>query len=256
MRILLCNDDGISAPGIVELARSLVDIGQVWVVAPDCERSAASSSLTLSQPLRVKEINFPVKVEKAFAVTGTPADCAKIALTNLLLQRPDVVVSGINRGPNMCVDIFYSGTVAAAFEGAFKGILSVAVSLDSYNADADYRVAANWGARCVQKLLESSAPKSRVYNVNVPDLPEDQIKGLQITRSGQIDYREVYDHRLDPNGRSYYWIQGRPEIVDDSRDCDVVAVRSGFVSMTPLRPDLTDLEGLQALKSLFPVKKM
>jgi 5'-nucleotidase len=248
---LLCNDDGIYAPGIIALARELCRIGQVWVVAPDTERSAASNSLTLSHPLRVKEISFSEPVEKAFAVSGTPADCAKIALTHLLAQRPDVVVSGINRGPNMCVDIFYSGTVAAAFEGAFKGILSVEVSLDSYKSDADYSVAANWGARCVRHLGESAVPGSRVYNINVPDLPEEQIRGIKVTRSGHIDYREIYDHRLDPNGRSYYWIQGRPEIVDKSSDCDVVAVRDGFVSITPLRPDLTDRECLQNLTGVM-----
>lgn len=250
MRILLCNDDGISATGIIELARSLCEIGKVWVVAPDSERSAASSSLTLSHPLRVKEIAFPVPVEKAFAVTGTPVDCAKIALSTLLPAKPDVVVSGINRGPNMCVDIFYSGTVAAAFEGAFKNILSVAVSLDSYNADADYRVAAAWGARCVKELKEAGAPTARVYNVNIPDLPAEKIKGLRITRSGEIDYREIYDHRVDPNGRSYYWIQGQPEIVDNDENCDIVAVRAGYVSMTPLYPGLTDFAGIKSLKAL------
>ncbi len=248
MEILLCNDDGISAPGIIALAGALSRLGQVTVVAPDVERSAASNSITLSHPLRVKEIQFPVAVEKAFAVSGTPADCAKIALANLLGKKPDVVVSGINRGPNMCVDIFYSGTVAAAFEGAFKGITSFAVSLDSYNADADYSVAAEWGARCVKQLFEMGAQASKVYNINVPALPMDQIAGLKLTRSGQVDYREVYDHRLDPNGRSYYWIQGWPEIRDESPECDIVAVKQGFVSLTPLQPNLTDFSALNELK--------
>lgn len=251
MHILLCNDDGIDAPGIIALASSLTRLGKVTVVAPDVERSAASNSLTLSHPLRVKEFRFPVKVEKAFAVSGTPADCAKIALANLLDELPDVVVSGINRGPNMCVDIFYSGTVAAAFEGAFKGILSAAVSLDSYSADADYSVAAEWGARCVEQLVKMGAPTSKVYNINVPALPVEKIKGLRLTRAGKIDYREMYDHRLDPNGRSYYWIQGKPEVVDDSIECDVVAVRDGYVSMTPLHPELTDFVALAELTRSF-----
>lgn len=247
MHILLCNDDGINAPGIVALAEALTRLGTVTVVAPDSERSAASNSLTLSHPLRVKEIVFPLKTVKAYAVSGTPADCAKMALTSILENRPDVVVSGINRGPNMCVDIFYSGTVAAAFEGAFKGILSVAISLDSYNSDADYSVAATWGARCVEELIRTGAPAAKVYNINVPALPAEKIAGLKITRAGRIDYREIYDHRVDPNGRSYYWIQGRPEIVDNSPDCDVVAVRDGFVSMTPLQPELTDFAVMSEL---------
>lgn len=254
MNILLCNDDGINAPGIVALAEELLKIGRVWIAAPDCERSAASNSITLAHPLRVKEVSFPAPVEKAFAISGTPADCAKIAISTLIPERPDVVVSGINRGPNMCVDIFYSGTVAAAYEGAFKGILSVAVSLDSYNGDADYSTAAMWGARCVEKLIETNAPASRVYNVNVPDINPSEIKGIKVTRSGIIDYRELYDHRVDPYGKSYYWIKGNPVIVDERFDCDVVAVRSGFVSITPLKPDLTDTELFGFLNDLWPKK--
>ena len=255
MHILLCNDDGISSPGIIALAEALSRFAKVTVVAPDTERSAASNSITLSHPLRVREVDFPVEVEKACAVSGTPADCAKIALANLLEDRPDAVVSGINRGPNMCVDIFYSGTVAAAFEGAFKGITSFAVSLDSYNSDADYSIAADWGARCVKSLLAADAPKNRVYNINVPALDSEKIAGIRFTRAGKIDYREAYDHRLDPNGKSYYWIQGWPEITDNSSECDIVAVKSGFVSITPLQPDLTDFALLQKLVEKSPAIK-
>ncbi|MDD2998045.1 MAG: 5'/3'-nucleotidase SurE [Erysipelotrichia bacterium] len=247
MRILLCNDDGINASGIVALASSLLRLGNVTVVAPDGERSAASNSLTLSHPLRVKEVPFPVKVDRALAISGTPADCVKIAIANLMEERPDVVVSGINRGPNMCVDIFYSGTVAAAFEGAFKGILSLSVSLDSYNSDADYSVAAEWAAKCLERLYEAAVPAANVYNINVPALPADEIKGLKFTRAGRIDYREIYDHRRDPNGRSYYWIQGNPEIIDKSPECDVVAVKDGYVSLTPLQPELTNFACLKIL---------
>lgn len=252
MHILLCNDDGISASGIIALAKTLSGFAKVTVVAPDTERSAASNSITLSHPLRVREVDFPAKVEKAYAVSGTPADCAKIAIANLLEARPDAVVSGVNRGPNMCVDIFYSGTVAAAFEGAFKGIASFAVSLDSYNADADYSVAAEWSAHCIQQLLSAGVPADRVYNINVPALASEKIAGIKFTRSGTVDYREVYDHRLDPNGKSYYWIQGWPEITDNSQECDIVAVRGGFVSITPLRPDLTDNALLKDLSDKLP----
>ncbi len=250
MYILLCNDDGINAPGIVALADALAALGQVTVVAPDMERSAASNSLTLSQPLRVREVSFPGRVEKAFAVSGTPADCAKIALANLLEVRPDVVVSGINRGPNLCVDIFYSGTVAAAFEGAFKGLPAFAVSLDSYHADADYSTAAKWGAECVRRLMAAQVRGGLVFNINVPDLPDEKVKGIKITRAGKVDYREAYDHRRDPNGKSYYWIQGWPEIVDNSPECDIVAVKNGFVSLTPLQPELTDFSAMEGLAGL------
>jgi len=239
MRILVCNDDGINAHGLIALTAELAKIGEVTVVAPDVERSAASNSITLSHPLRVKECTIPVSGCKGFAVSGTPADCAKIAIANLLTEKPDLLISGINRGPNMCVDVFYSGTVAAAFEGASKGILSMAVSLDSFKGDADYSHAAKWAGICAKTLSNANLPANLVYNLNIPDLPFDQIKGVKVTRTGKVDYQELYDQRVDPYGRTYYWIQGNPIIVDHSEDCDIVAVRAGFVSLTPLKTDLS-----------------
>jgi 5'-nucleotidase len=249
MKILLCNDDGIHAQGIIALAEKLCEFAEVFVAAPDSERSAASNSLTLSHPLRVRDADFPAPVKKAWAISGTPSDCAKIAMSNLIDTKPDFVVSGINRGPNLCVDIFYSGTVAAAFEGAFKGIPSFAVSLDDYNADASYEAAAAWGANCIKSLIDMKPLPPRVYNINVPGRKSEEIKGVKITRSGTIDYKEQYDHRLDPYGKSYYWIMGNPEIVDNADDCDVVAVRNGYVSVTPLKADLTDHSLYSELKN-------
>ncbi|OGK04975.1 MAG: 5'/3'-nucleotidase SurE [Candidatus Riflebacteria bacterium GWC2_50_8] len=247
MRILVCNDDGINAPGLLALAHELCSFGQVTIAAPDVERSAASNSLTLAHPLRVREVSFPAPVERAYAISGTPADCAKIALSTLLPEKPDLVVSGINCGPNMCVDIFYSGTVAAAFEGAFRGILSVSVSLDTYSSQDDFSVAACWALRCIRLLVDKKVEPARVYNVNVPCIAETEIKGIKVTRTGKIDYREEYDHRRDPYGRSYYWIKGNPEIVDNSPECDIVAVKAGYVSLTPLQPDMTDFVTYNAL---------
>ena len=250
MRVLLCNDDGISAAGIVALADELKSLGEVFVAAPDSERSAASSSLTLAHPLRVREVSFPVSVKKAWAINGTPADCAKIALSNLLEQKPDLVVSGINKGPNMCVDIFYSGTVAAAFEGAFKNIPAIAVSLDDYNSDISYKLPAKLAMKAINALVTANMQKGKVYNINVPSLPEDQIKGIKVTKTGRIDYKEDYDRRVDPSGKTYYWIKGNPEIVDTDENCDLVAVKNGFVSITPLNIDLTDHEAMQNLSGL------
>lgn len=242
MRILVCNDDGINSRGLITLAAELAKIGEVTVVAPDTERSAASNSLTLSQPLRVIESIMPESGCKGYAVSGTPTDCAKFALVNLLPEKPDLLVSGINRGPNMCVDVFYSGTVAAAFEGAIKGVLSMAVSLDSFNGDADFSHAAKWAVTCAKTLSEAVLPANIVYNINVPDLPFEQIKGVKITRTGVVDYQEIYEKRLDPNGRAYYWIRGNPIIVDRSENCDIVAVKDGYLSITPLKTDLSCLK--------------
>lgn len=247
MRILLCNDDGINAPGLIAMAERLSSLGQLYVAAPDSEKSASSNALTLAQPLRAREVKFPVRVEKAWSITGTPTDCAKIALANLVPERPDLVVSGINRGPNLSVDIFYSGTVAAACEGAFKEIPSFAVSLDNFSADACYNAAADWGVRCINALLEIGIEPGRIYNINVPGIEPEKIRGVKITRAGKVDYRETYEHRLDPYGRSYYWIRGNPEILDPASECDIVAVRAGFVSVTPLKPDLTDFRLFEKL---------
>ena len=256
MRILICNDDGIMAPGIIALAQALTEIGEVTVAAPNGERSAASNSITLSSPLRVQKVKFPVEVKNAFSISGMPADCVKVALSNLVDQKPDLVVSGINRGPNMCVDVFYSGTVAAAFEGAFKGILSVAVSLDSFDANADFNVAAAWAKKCIKKLVEADVPKERVYNINVPALNEGEIRGVKLTKLGKIDYREKYLERKDPYGKPYYWIQGDPIIVNTDENCDINTVKSGYVSLTPLKPELTDFEAFNGSNFGEVVKKI
>ncbi len=250
MNILLCNDDGIQASGIISMAKQLSKIGKVTVAAPDSERSAASNSLTLSSPLRVQKTDFPAEVENAYAISGMPADCAKIALSTLLETKPDIVVSGINRGPNMCVDVFYSGTVAAAFEGAFKGILAFSVSLDSFDSGADFDLAAERAAKTIKKLFDQKVPTGHVYNINLPNIPADELKGTKITRQGKVDYREKYIRREDPYGKPYYWIQGNPEIVDEDDDCDIVAVKKGFISITPLKITLTDFSLKEKLGSI------
>jgi 5'-nucleotidase len=251
MNILLANDDGINAPGLITLARALTQLGNLYISAPDSERSAASNSITLAVPLRARKVDFPVHNTIAYAVSGTPADCVKIALSTLFKDKIDLVVSGINKGSNMCVDIFYSGTVAAAFEGAFKNILSVAVSLNSYDINEDYSPASEWAIKCIRTLIKSDVSKDKVYNINVPAIPAEEIKGLKITRSGTVDYFEKYEQRLDPNGHSYYWINGSPKVIDNDENTDVVAVKNGYVSLTPLKIDLTDNNMIESLNEFF-----
>jgi 5'-nucleotidase len=248
MRILVSNDDGIHAPGIIALANALLPLGEIFVVAPNQERSAASHSLTLAHPLRAPLVRFPVPVVSAWAVNGTPSDCVKIGISQLLPAPPDLVVAGINRGANLCVDVFYSGTVAAAFEGAFADIPAIAFSLDSFEAEAEYAGAAAWARMVTEGILRDPPRRGLIFNVNVPARPAAEIKGIRLTRLGHIRYRESYEVRADPVGRPYYWLRGDPEVFDDSPECDNVTVKDGFVSVTPIRAELTDFAALEALR--------
>lgn len=250
MRILIANDDGIHFPGIVALAKAMSELGEVFIFAPDVERSAASNALTLGLPLRAKEVPFEVEGVKAFAVSGTPADCAKLGIDFLGPEKPDLVVSGINKGPNMCCDIMYSGTVAAAYEGAYIDVLSLAVSLNSYSAEVDYTVAANWAVKCAKKLMEAKADPRFVYNINVPNLPAEEIKGLKITRMGFIEYRGGFEKRVDTFGKPYYWVNGKPVVIDKDPNCDNNAVADGYVSLTPLTRDYTAYELVDKLSNI------
>lgn len=252
MRILISNDDGIFSPGLIALTKAIVPLGEVYVVAPDAERSAASNSLTLGTPLRAKEVDLQISgVKKAFAVNGTPADCAKLALSSLLPEKPDLVLSGINKGSNMYCDILYSGTVAAAYEGTFLDILSMAVSYNCYDPNVDYRAAADWAFKSAKKLVEIKADPKYLYNLNVPHLPADQIKGLKITKMGWVKYGGGYEKRLDPFGKPYYWINGVVEESNPDPECDNNCVAAGYVSLTPLKRDLTAYSLIDTLKNAF-----
>lgn len=253
MNVLLCNDDGINSLGLLALANEMSKFGKLYIYAPDTEKSAASNCITLMQPLRAIKTDFPIKEAEAYAVSGTPADCAKLGLANTAKEniKIDLVVSGINKGPNMCCDITYSGTVAAATEGAFANILSLAVSLNSYDKKSDFTIAAKYAAKCLKILLNSDLPHDKVYNINVPYISEKEIKGIKITRVGTLDYQGGYEKRIDPYGKEYYWTCAKPVIVDKSEDTDIVAVKNNFVSITPLTPDQTDYPTLKKLYELF-----
>ena len=245
--ILVTNDDGITAPGILALARSLKQIGQVIVVAPSTERSAVGHAITLSDPLRVRSHELEEGIQ-GYAVNGTPADCVKIAYWVLMDARPELVVSGINLGPNTGINTIYSGTVSAATEGAILGVPSFAVSLGTF-VNPDFSYAASFSARFAEKLLSKGLPEGVCLNVNVPACPENEIEGVKITRQGMALYQEEFDQRTDPHGGTYYWLTGQKIDKETSLDVDDGAVAANYVSITPVHYDLTQHEIRNSLRS-------
>ena len=241
MRILLSNDDGCTAPGLLVLAEHLRTAHHVDVVAPDRNRSAASNSLTIFNPLRIQR-----HADGTVCVDGTPTDCVHLALASLLEQTPDLVVSGINNGPNLGDDTLYSGTVAAAMEGRHLGLAAVAVSCAAYNP-AHYATAARATLRILERLREEPFPGNTILNVNVPDLPWDALKGFQVTRLGHRHKSEPVEQAADPRGRPIYWIGPAGPGADCGPGTDFHAVEHGYVSITPLVVDLTRHNALERL---------
>ena len=246
-RILITNDDGIFAPGIFALSQAMEAIGEVYVVAPDSERSAVGHAITLSDPLRVWEFEKNGEFF-GWAVNGTPADCVKLAVKALLDFKPDLVVSGINLGPNTAMNVIYSGTVSAATEGTILGIPSIAFSLTTFRK-TDFRFAQKVAQQVARQVLQHGLPEDTLLNVNIPALPESKIKGIKITRQGKGRYEEMLEKRVDPMKRVYYWLGGKKLILDTDADVDEVAVMEGYVSITPLHYDLTDYNFLNDLKT-------
>lgn len=244
--ILLTNDDGISAPGLYALYLALREIADVTVVAPDSEKSAVGHAITISDPLRVTEFEKNGAVF-GHAVKGTPADCVKLAYFALLPQKPDMVVSGINYGSNTGINVIYSGTVSAATEGTILGLPSFAVSLTTFK-DADFTYAAKFAAYLANKILEHGLPRNVFLNVNVPNVPESEIRGVAITRMGKAMYDDKYDKRVDPRLRVYYWLTGSKVELNEGIETDDGAIEQNMVSVTPLHFDLTKHDFLQDLR--------
>jgi 5'-nucleotidase len=233
MHILLSNDDGYQAPGLAMLAAAISEIATISVVAPDRDRSGASNSLTLETPIRALEgENGFIRVE------GTPTDCVHLAITGLLEEEPDMVVAGVNAGANMGDDVIYSGTVAAATEGRFLGYPAMAVSVTSHNPRY-FDTAARVARQLVERMQQFGLPPESILNVNVPDLPYQELQGIQATRLGHRHKAEPVIRELDPRGRPIYWVGPAGPEQDAGPGTDFHAVRNGFVSVTPIQVDLT-----------------
>jgi len=246
MKILLANDDGIYSDGIYALYKKLSEIADVTVVAPISEQSAVGHSITISDPLRVIEFN---KFGKFFGygIKGTPADCVKIALSDILEEKPDLVVSGINHGANLASNVIYSGTVSAATEGSMMGVRSIAVSLAT-KEKYEFDTAGSVGAYFAEYLYKSDLPDHTLLNINVPALSKEQIKGWRFATQGKSRYLDTFAKRKDPRGSSYYWLVGEKKEIDMTPESDEYMVEHGYVSVTPLMFDMTDYGMYNLLK--------
>lgn len=242
--ILVTNDDGIYSPGIQILAKRLRELDQVVIVAPDRERSAAGHSMTLHRPLLIEEIK-----ESIYSVNGTPTDCVNIAVKGLLKETPRLVVSGINKGPNLGDDITYSGTVAGAMEGILLGIPSIAISLVA-RENFLFAEAAEVAFGAARQVLREGLPAGTLLNINVPNLSIEEIRGTRITRLGKRIYHQMTVERVDPRGKKYYWIGGGEPDWEREEGTDFDAVDAKFVSITPLHLDLTDHASFERVRSM------
>ncbi len=238
MQILLTNDDGVYAPGLRALRKELMRLGQVTVVAPAQEQSGVGHSITLLSPLVVKAIDDDDGSVLGTAVEGSPADCVKLAVYELLQRPPDLIVSGINAGANAGINVLYSGTVAAAIEGAFFKITSIAVSLELAE-HFDYPHAARHAARVIEKILAQSPPAGSLFNVNLPAHARGEPKGVRVVPMGVGRHGEGFEKRRDPRGRTYYWMTYSPPYDTEGEETDVTSLAEGYITVTPLHFDLT-----------------
>ncbi len=248
MNILISNDDGIYSEGIYELAKRMTKLGKVSVVAPDKEQSAVGHAITMHQPLRCRKIKLHDLEVDAWWVNGTPADCVKIGVETLLEERPQLIVSGINKGENLGIDVIYSGTVSAAIEGSIFNIPSIAVSY-AVHGDSDFSLPAEIASDLIEQILKNGDGGRMLLNMNIPARDSiEELKGVKITKLGVKKYRNNFEERKDPRGNSYYWLAG--DLIEDEieKDTDIYAVRNGYISITPMKVDLTGYDKIEAIE--------
>ena len=237
--ILITNDDGVTAPGIMNLIEAVKDLGKIVVVAPDKPQSGMGHAITIGQPLRLHKISSVDNVE-IWSCTGTPVDCVKLAVDKVLHRKPDICLSGINHGANHSINVIYSGTMSAAVEAAIESIPSVGFSLLDYRIDADFTGARKYVRIIVEKMLGNKLDKHAVLNVNIPSVPVELLKGIKICKQAYAKYEEDFIERNDPHGKMYYWLTGQFVNFDKAKDSDVWALDHNYVSVVPVQFDLTN----------------
>lgn len=238
--ILITNDDGVTAPGIIALVEAVKGLGKIVIVAPDKPQSGMGHAITIGHPLRLQKVSSFGDIE-AYACSGTPVDCVKLAVDKVLHRKPDICISGINHGANHSINVIYSGTMSAALEAAIESIPSIGFSLLDLSIDADFSGAKKYARILVEHVLQSKEQdKHMCLNVNFPAVPEKLIKGIKIARQADAKYVEDFDERNDPHGKKYYWLTGEFVNFDKGKDTDVWALKNNFVSVVPVHFDLTN----------------
>ena len=245
-KILVSNDDGIYSEGIIALREAMMEIGEVFVYAPHKQQSAIGHAITTHIPLRVNPYYMNGEFF-GYAVTGTPADCVKLAVTTHMKEKPDLIVSGINHGSNTAINVIYSGTVSAATEGTILGVPSIAFSLTTY-VDFDFTYSKKVAQIIAKAVLKNGLPPGVLLNVNIPPVTEDKIKGIKVTKQGKSRWNDCFEKRVDPQQREYYWLTGTMESFEDDEGSDIRAIQENYVSVTPIQFDLTAYNFLEKLK--------
>jgi 5'-nucleotidase len=245
--ILVCNDDGITAPGIRNLIEVAREFGDVVVVAPDKPQSAMGHAITINATIRVHPMRSDGILE--YACSGTPVDCIKLAVNKILHRKPDLLVSGINHGSNASINVIYSGTMSAAMEGAMEGIPSIGFSLLDHSIDADFSAAKHYARIVIDQALNDQMPDGICLNVNIPSVSIEMIQGIKVCRQARANWEEEFDERKDPNGKPYYWLTGVFKNFDEGVDTDIWALENNYVSIVPCQFDITAHKVLQHYKN-------
>ncbi len=245
--ILVCNDDGITAPGIRNLVAVAKEFGDVVVVAPDKPQSAMGHAITINSTIRVQPVKVDGEIE--YACSGTPVDCVKLAVNKILHRKPDLLVSGINHGSNASINVIYSGTMSAAMEGALEQIPSIGFSLLDHSIDADFSASRDVARKIIAQALEHRIPEGICLNVNIPNVTTDLIRGIKVCRQATANWEEEFDERKDPSGKPYYWMTGVFRNYDQGKDTDIWALENNYVSVVPCQFDITAHSSLEHFKS-------
>lgn len=246
--ILVTNDDGITAKGISALQNAMIEFGEVVVISPDSAMSGMGHAITINEPLRLRKGNFFDNSE-AYSCTGTPVDCVKLGIYEVLHRKPDLIVSGINHGANTSTNVLYSGTMSAAVEGAMEGIPSIGFSLCDFDSNADFTNAIEVVKKVTEKVLKNGMPKHVCLNVNIPHVPVGDIKGIKVCKQAHAFWEDRFDKRMDPFNKPYYWLTGDFIMQDTTEDTDLFWIEKGYASVVPTQFDMTAYKAIKELEN-------